>query len=115
MRKLSSLLSGLYVIADTGCIGKNEIISKTEEVLIAGVKILQYRGKINSQQDSYNIAEQFRKLTHDHECLLLINDDATLAQSIDADGVHLGKDDDSIELARDLLGDNKIIGASCYA
>lgn len=109
-------LSGLYAIADAECIGKNnEIISKTEEILTAGVKILQYRDKINTQQDRYKIAEQLRKLTHDHKCLLLINDDVTLAQSIDADGVHLGKDDTSIELARDLLGDNKIIGASCYA
>ncbi|MFK7815890.1 MAG: thiamine phosphate synthase [Gammaproteobacteria bacterium] len=115
MHKLSNLLSGLYVIADTECIGSNEIIIKTEEILKAGVKILQYRDKINTQQDRYNIAEQLRKLTYDHECLLLINDDATLAHSINADGVHLGKDDTSIEVARDLLGDNKIIGASCYA
>ncbi len=112
---LSGPLSGLYVIADAECIGKNEIIGKTKEVLIAGVKILQYRDKINSQKDRYNIAEQLRNLTHDHACLLIINDEAELAQSIDADGVHLGKDDDSIEWARNLLGDSKIIGASCYA
>jgi len=115
MQKLSSLLSGLYVIADAECISKNEIISKTEEVLIAGVKILQYRDKVNSQKDRYKIAEQLRRLTRDHACLLLINDDAQLAQSIEADGVHLGKDDISIEQARELLGSDKIIGASCYA
>jgi thiamine-phosphate pyrophosphorylase len=108
-------LKGLYVIADAACIGEDSIINKTEEVLTAGVKIIQYRDKVNSLDDRYKIAEELRRLTHDHECLLLINDDTQLAQSIEADGVHLGKEDGSIKLARKLLGDDKIIGASCYA
>jgi len=108
-------LEGLYVIADAACIGNKEIITKTEEVLTAGVKIIQYRDKVNSQENRYNIAEQLRRLTSDHTCLLLINDDAQLAQSIEADGVHLGQDDTSIKQARELLGGDKIIGASCYA
>ena len=112
---LSHLLSGLYVIADAELIGNADIVSKTEEVLQAGVKILQYRDKTNAQKDRYSIAEQLRRLTHDYESLLIINDEASLAQSIDADGVHLGKNDTSIEAARELLGKNKIIGASCYA
>lgn len=107
-------LTGLYVIADAECIGTDEIISKTEKVLAADVKIIQYRDKVNSQKARYKVAEQLRKLTHEHECLLLINDDAQLAKSIDADGVHLGKDDISVKQARKLLGKNKIIGASCY-
>jgi len=115
MQKLSSLLSGLYVIADAECIGYNNIICKTEEILYAGVKVLQYRDKVSTQQERYKLAEQLRILTSDHGCLLIINDDATLAQSINADGVHLGKDDGPIEQARDVLGENKIIGASCYA
>jgi thiamine-phosphate pyrophosphorylase len=115
VQKRSELLSGLYVIADVECAGNTEIISKTEDILQAGVKILQYRDKINTPKDRYHIAGQLRRLTHAHECILIINDDATLAQSIDADGVHLGKDDASIEQARDVLGESKIIGASCYA
>ncbi len=107
-------LTGLYVIADAACIGKDEIITKTEEVLVAGVKIIQYRDKINSQKDRHKISEQLRKLTHGYNCLLLINDDAQLAKLIDADGVHLGKDDISVKQARKLLGKNKVIGASCY-
>ncbi|MGH1537438.1 MAG: thiamine phosphate synthase [Gammaproteobacteria bacterium] len=108
-------LKGLYVIADATCIGTDKLLSKTEEVISAGVKIIQYRDKINSQDVRYKIAEALRTLTHDHECSLLINDDIHLAQSIEADGVHLGKNDDTIKHARDLLGNDKIIGASCYA
>ena len=108
-------LQGLYVIADADCIGTDEIITKTEEVLVAGVKIIQYRDKINTQDNRYKIAGALRKLTNNYKCLFLINDDVQLAKSINADGVHLGKDDASIERARILLGDDKIIGASCYA
>ncbi len=108
-------LKGLYVIADTACIGADNIISKTDEVLSAGVKIIQYRHKKSTQGNRYKIAEQLRKLTQDYKSLLLINDDAQLAAAIDADGVHLGKDDISIEDARTSLGKDKIIGASCYA
>lgn len=108
-------LQGLYVIADAACIGTNHVVNKTEEVLSAGVKIIQYRDKTNSQTIRYSIAEALRKLTHDYKSLLIINDDAELANSIDADGVHLGKDDICIADARKKLGKNKIIGASCYA
>lgn len=108
-------LKGLYVIADTACIGAANIISKTDEVLSAGVKIIQYRDKVSTQSDRYKIAKSLRELTQDYKSLLLINDDAQLAASVDADGVHLGKEDISIEEARSSLGENKIIGASCYA
>ena len=108
-------LKGLYVIADAACIGADKIISKTDEVLSAGVKIIQYRDKVSTQNNRYKLAEKLRKLTQDYKCLLLINDDAQLASSVDADGVHLGKDDISIEDTRRSLGKDKIIGASCYA
>lgn len=108
-------LKGLYVIADTSCVGADNIIDKTKDVLSAGVKIIQYRDKISTHNDRYKIAENLRKLTQEYKCIFLINDDAQLANSIEADGVHLGKDDVSIEEARKSLGKNKIIGASCYA
>ena len=108
-------LQGLYVIADAECIGKKNIISETQEVLSAGAKIIQYRDKINSLTKKTAIAKQLHKLTNTYPCLLVINDDVDLAKSINADGVHLGKDDFSIEKARNILGKDKIIGASCYA
>ena len=45
---------------------------------------------------------------------MLVNDDVALARELDADGVHLGRDDESIAQARAALGPRKIIGASCY-
>ena len=53
-------------------------------------------------------------LCRDFGALLIINDDIELAGTIDADGVHLGKDDDDVGRARKQLGSEKIIGVSCY-
>jgi len=108
-------LKGLYVIADAECIGSENIINKTEEVLAAGVKIIQYRDKVNSRSDRNTIGTELMKLTNKHACLLLVNDDAELAATINADGVHLGQNDISIPQARAILEKEKIIGASCYA
>jgi len=108
-------LKGLYVIADAMNSSHSELISKTEEVLLAGARIIQYRDKVNSATDKLAIATQLSSLTHQHESLFIVNDNIELTLSSQADGVHLGKHDASIEQARIQLGDNKIIGASCYA
>lgn len=107
-------LKGLYPIADTQCISTDMIVNAVAEVLSAGIKIIQYRDKINDKDLRYKIACDLILLTNKHNAILIINDDVSLANSIDADGVHLGKDDCIISDARQILGANKIIGASCY-
>lgn len=107
-------LKGLYAIADAECIGTNNVIEKVNEVVATGVKLLQYRDKVNSAAKKTAIARELRSITKNFNCRLIINDDVALANSVGADGVHLGKDDISIIDARKILGPNKIIGASCY-
>src|SRR5699024_10638599 len=46
--------------------------------------------------------------------LFIVNDSTELALACNADGVHLGRDDDNLALARQRLGPDKIIGSSCY-
>jgi thiamine-phosphate pyrophosphorylase len=60
-------------------------------------------------------AHALRTLTRRHDALLLINDDLALCQLVDADGLHLGRDDGDMQLARAILGPQRILGASCYA
>jgi thiamine-phosphate pyrophosphorylase len=45
---------------------------------------------------------------------LIVNDDVALAVAIDAEGVHLGRDDGDLAAARRALGPKKLLGASCY-
>jgi len=108
------VLKGLYAIVDAECISTDKLVDRVMEVLSAGVKILQYRDKINNQDTRHTIARKLKALTIKHQAILIINDDASLAKTVDADGVHLGNNDSSISAAKNLLGPNKIIGASCY-
>ena len=59
-------------------------------------------------------AVALRALTHRFGALLIINDDVELAQFCEADGVHLGREDGALESARQKLGADALLGASCY-
>ncbi len=78
------------------------------------ISILQYRHKINDDNIKLKEAYALRLLCLKHNILFIINDDINLAEKTHANGVHLGKDDGSIQQARQQLGDTAIIGISCY-
>ncbi|OGT17709.1 MAG: thiamine-phosphate diphosphorylase, partial [Gallionellales bacterium RIFOXYD12_FULL_53_10] len=84
------------------------------QVLSGGARVLQYRNKLSSPVVRFEQASALRQLTQEFGVPLIINDDAQLAQQVDADGVHLGGEDGSIAAARQVLGFDKIIGVSCY-
>ncbi len=109
----SARISGLYAITpdepDTA-----ELLRKTRLALSGGTSVLQYRNKSAGAALRLEHALALRKLTHEFSVPLIINDDALLAQQVDADGVHLGGEDGSVEAARAVLGKDKLIGVSCY-
>jgi thiamine-phosphate pyrophosphorylase len=78
------------------------------------ISILQYRHKTTDASIKLNEAKQLQQLCLRHNTLFIINDDINLAQKIGADGVHLGKSDASILTARQQLGNDAMIGVSCY-
>jgi len=104
-------IQGLYAITPN----KKQDIALIESVIIKHqVNILQYRHKTDNDQLKYDEAQQLRELCLTHNTLFIINDDINLCRKIGADGVHLGREDDSISEARTQLGGNAIIGVSCY-
>ena len=107
-------VNGLYAITDTANLSTKIMLSKTEEILRAGAKILQYRNKRADQSTRISETEQLAELCKQFAVPMIINDDIALAAQVDADGVHLGKSDSSITEARKHLGNNAIIGYSCY-
>jgi thiamine-phosphate pyrophosphorylase len=110
---LSGLIKGLYVITpdepDTA-----ELLRKVKLALLGGSRVLQYRNKAADAALRLQQAKALRELTHEFSVPLIINDDAMLAQQVDADGVHLGGEDGSVAAARAVLGSAKLIGVSCY-
>jgi thiamine-phosphate pyrophosphorylase len=107
-------LRGLYAITDEKLIPESAFVATVEQALRGGAAIIQYRDKSGNEAKRLEQASALRSLCNVYNSCLIINDDIRLAKTVDANGVHLGKDDASIEQARLLLGDDAIIGVSCY-
>ncbi len=82
------------------------------------VASLQIRLKKDDQIDlqaTREVAQAVKRICNAENIALFINDSPQLARALQADGVHLGMDDMDITEARDLLGPDMIIGATCKA
>ena len=110
LRKSEEILkeNDLYVITDQ----KENLLEIIEEILIAGVKIIQYRFKTGTDKDHLQEAIQIKTLCKRYNSLFIINDRVDIALASNADGLHLGQNDLGITTARKLLGYSKIIGVS---
>ncbi|MDQ7090263.1 MAG: thiamine phosphate synthase [Methylococcales bacterium] len=104
--------TGLYAITQTDDNDAEQVIADVATAIKGGAVVIQYRDK--SPIDAVYLSTELLKLCRRHHIPLLINDDIQLAATIGADGVHLGNDDGDIEHARHQLGDQAIIGISCY-
>jgi thiamine-phosphate pyrophosphorylase len=111
---LSRHLRGLYAITNEKLIPETRFHQTIEQVLQGGASIIQYRDKSDDFDKRKKQATALRTLCNEYHALLLINDDLELAQLVNADGIHLGENDASISAARTLLGEDAIIGVSCY-
>ncbi|NOY14240.1 MAG: thiamine phosphate synthase [Deltaproteobacteria bacterium] len=109
-------LPALYLITDRQQLpGGRQLPKVVEELLQAGVRMLQLREKDLSAAELYPLAQEMRELTRRYDCLLFINDRIDLALAVEADGVHLGGHSLPIPAARKLLGPNRLIGVSTHS
>jgi thiamine-phosphate pyrophosphorylase len=106
-------IRGLYAITPEG-MAPRALEAAVAEALAGGVAMLQYRCKSLPPAQQREQAATLRKLCLASGALFIINDDAVLAAELDADGVHLGREDGTLTSARQILGPRKIIGVSCY-
>lgn len=113
MPEVAVPLRGLYAVtpelADAG-----QLTRQVEDALRGGCRWLQYRDKASAAAERRRRAEALLALCRRYNARLLINDDLDLALALDADGVHLGRDDGDLIAARTALGRSKVLGASCY-
>ena len=90
------------------------LLAKCEQVLKGGASLLQYRNKKAGTALRREQAFELAALCRRHACLFIVNDDARLAVEVDAQGAHLGGEDGDLAEARRLLGNGRLLGASCY-
>jgi len=106
--------TGLYAITDASVNNSQKIILNVEQALRGGARVIQYRDKSSNQQQRLETCHAIRQLTDEFDAVFIVNDDIELALTTEADGVHLGQDDTCLTDARKQLGENAIIGVSCY-
>ncbi|MBI5360729.1 MAG: thiamine phosphate synthase [Planctomycetes bacterium] len=111
----SSILNSAWTyVLLTESVGHRPDVEMAVECIKGGADILQLREKSMNTSEIIKRAEKIRRLTWDAKVLFIINDRVDIAQTINADGVHIGREDMSIGQARRLLGADKIIGATAH-
>ena len=107
-------LAGLYIILDPSVCPARPLIEVLTSAAEAGASLFQYRNKTASMKDAYGEALPLRQAAARMGVLFIVNDRCDLALAVDADGVHLGQGDLPLDLARQLMGPDKLIGISTH-
>lgn len=107
-------IKGLYGLTPDG-LEADELLARVEAALAGGMRLLQYRAKEADDGAREAVAMRLRALCDRFSACLIVNDDPALAARVSADGVHLGREDLPMSDARRLLGQDAVIGVSCYA
>ena len=110
---LRGRIRGLYAVTpdelDTDC-----LVRKVQMALAGGARVVQYRNKLASVALRREQAVALLTLCRTARTPLIVNDELDLVESLDADGLHVGRNDMPIDVARARLGKGKVLGASCY-
>ena len=102
----------LYFITDSTNYTEEEFLYRVEEALKGGATLLQLREKNKSTREYIGLAEKVHAIAKRYNVPLIIDDRVDVALAVDAEGVHLGAEDMTIAQARNILGEDKIIGAT---
>lgn len=102
----------IYLVTDRGLLQGRDLMDAVAEAIEGGVTLIQLREKDISSREFYQLALRVKELAHSRGVPLLINDRLDIALAVDADGLHIGQDDLPVQVARKLLGPDKILGLS---
>ena len=104
--------SSLYFITDSTNYTEEEFLYRVEQALKGGATILQLREKEKSTREYIELAEKVHEIAQRYNVPLIIDDRVDVALAIDAEGVHVGASDMPVAVARKLMGNDKIVGAT---
>ena len=109
MNKLNILL---YFITDSTGFTLDKFLKTVDSACKGGASIVQLREKNKSTREYLQLALEVKKITDKYKVPLIIDDRVDIALASEAAGVHLGNEDMPVSVARKLMGENKIIGAT---
>ncbi len=112
MKRVTNEQLRLYLVTDSTNLDEELFLHKVEAALEGGVTFLQIREKEKSTLEYIELARKVHEIARRYKVPLVVDDRVDVAMAIDAEGVHLGQSDMPVDVARKLLGDKKIIGAT---
>ena len=102
----------LYAITDRSWLAGKTLMEQVEQALKGGATMIQLREKHLDEAPFLQEAEAMIELCHRYQVPLIINDRVELAKKVGADGVHVGQSDMQLARAREILGEEAIIGVT---
>lgn len=105
-------MAEIYAISDDVLMPENLALEYARETLECGVKFFQFRSKKAVKNEK--LASEILNLCEKFGAKFIVNDDVKFAKKIGAKAVHLGKDDEGIKEAFEILGKDAYVGVSCY-
>ena len=105
----------LYGIIDLGYVERRDTGHVLEQMIEGGVDLIQLRGKNKSIRELIDLSAELHELTAKSSTPLIVNDHAEIAKRVPVEGVHVGQDDDPIEIVRQEVGRDLLIGKSTHS
>jgi thiamine-phosphate pyrophosphorylase len=105
---------GLYALTDPELLPEPVLAARVAAAIEGGARVVQFRDKTAAASALRRRARIVLGACRAHGALCIINDDPVLAAELDADGVHLGREDGDVARARAIVGPDRLIGVSCY-
>ncbi len=112
--QMRNLIKVYFIMGSNNC--QTEPTFVLEQAIKGGITIFQFREKgtgAYTGAEKYHFAKQLQAICKDNKIPFIVNDDIELALLLDADGVHIGQEDESAQAVRRKIGD-KILGVSTH-
>ena len=107
-------MKGIYAILDENNFDYNRLNSIVKMMIDNNIKIFQIRIKSSFTNTKIKVISEINSICKERNCKLILNDNVEITKELDLDGVHIGLNDINLSKAREYLGNEKIIGVSCY-
>lgn len=104
----------LYLVTDRDVLKGRDLTKAVEESILGGATIVQLREKDVSSREFYDIAKKIKIITDKYSIPLIVNDRLDIALATETTGIHIGQSDLPCKVAREILGNDKIIGVSVH-
>src|SRR5881392_3108368 len=105
----------LYGIIDLGYAERRDAARIVEQMIEGGVDLIQLRGKNKSIGELIELSAELHELTAKSSTPLIVNDHVEIAMRVPVEGVHVGQDDDPIEIVRQKTAHDILVGKSTHS